>query len=151
MVEVEILNSNRCTLQEHDQLRTKMKISVISDLLKSMGGIFRLNNPQISQISEHPLCKALHSLKGWCSGILLQVIFKCTKKVLLRECKRHTAHHVESAHSATLSPDGVEGWGYFHPVPTGRGYPYPVPMGSTPSSSDREGYLPPVPNGGYPI
>ena len=62
------------------------------------------------------------------------------KKVLLRECKRHTTHHIASARSAALSPDG----GYPHPV--SMGVPYPVPMGVPPSGPDR-GVPHPVPMG----
>ena len=61
------------TLQELQEFRTKTTISVISDLLKSMGkffsGIFPLKHLQISKTSQNPLGKLLHSLKGLCSGI----------------------------------------------------------------------------------
>ena len=40
-----------CTLQEHQKFRTNATMSLISDLLKSMAGIFPLKNLQISQRS----------------------------------------------------------------------------------------------------
>ena len=87
-----------------------------------------------------------------------------TRKVLLRERKRHTAHGVASARSATLSPGGGRdvpasrpnrgGGEYPHPVLTGGYYLHPVPTGGgvPPSSPDR-GLPHPVPlsaGWGYP-
>ena len=91
------------------------------------------------------------------------------KKVLLRECKRHTAHRAASARSAALSPDGWGGgelppsspdggrvphlvltgltspdleWGTPHPD-LGRGYPSILTWkGGTPHWPD--GGIPPV-------
>ena len=45
----------------------------------NFSGTFPLKNPQISQTSQHPLRKILHSLKGLSSGIFYQIdlIYKC--------------------------------------------------------------------------
>ena len=73
--------TNLFTLQEHQKFRTETGVSVISDLLKSMGGIFcgifPLKNPQISQRCQHPFWKLVYSLKVLCIGICYQIIFKC--------------------------------------------------------------------------
>ena len=60
-------------------LELKTNVSAISDLLKSMGGFFQGLFPlnlQTSQACEHPLLTLLHTLKGLCSGILYQILFK---------------------------------------------------------------------------
>ena len=81
------------------------------------------------------------------------------KKVLLRECKRHTGHRVASAHYADLSPDGGStpsspGWGT-PSSPGQRGYPIQSSMGVPPSTiqSSMEvpcGNPPHQQDGGYP-
>ena len=68
------------------------------------------------------------------------------KKVLMHECKKRTTCHIASACSADLSPD----WGVPLSSPNWGGYPHPVPMGGTPSSSNR-GYPHPVLTGRYPL
>ena len=67
------------TLQEHQKFRTNATISLISDLLKSMGGIFPLKNLWISQRSQHIFKKLvdLYSLTMLCVVICYQFIFKC--------------------------------------------------------------------------
>ena len=82
------------------------------------------------------------------------------RKVLRRECKRHTARHVASADYADLSPD-ERGEGVPHPV-LDREVPHPVlDREGTPSSLGQcrrvphpvldEGVPHPVLNRGYPI
>ena len=95
------------------------------------------------------------------------------KKVFLRECKRHTAHRVASAHYAALSHGWVggtmgplpppppsrpdQGWGYprYHPtIWPEMGYPPPSKpeMGYPPPSRPEMGYpLPSRPEMGYPL
>ena len=69
------------TLQEHQKFRTNGTISLISDLLKSMGGIlfriFPLKNLRISQRSQHISRKLVYSLTMLCVAICYQFIFKC--------------------------------------------------------------------------
>ena len=57
------------TLQEHQKFRTNATISVISYLLKSMGGIFPLKNLRISQRSWHIFRKLVYSLIILCFAI----------------------------------------------------------------------------------
>ena len=69
------------TLQEHQKFQTNATISLISDLLKSMGGIFPeffpLKNLQISQRSRYIFRKLVYSLTMLCVVICYQFIFKC--------------------------------------------------------------------------
>ena len=66
------------------------------------------------------------------------------KKVLLRECKRHTTHHVASAHYAS---GGGE-----YPIQSWWGVPLLSWLGGIPSSHDRgyPGYSPHHPGRGVP-
>ena len=82
---------------------------------------------------------------------VLEVNYLCNKKVLLRERKRHTAHHVASARYAALSPDeggGTLDGGGVYPIPGldwgGEGYPVQSWMGVSYPRSGLGG-------GGYPI
>ena len=69
--------------------------------------------------------------------------FTQNKKVLLCECKRHTARHVASAHSVALSSDGRGG---VPPSSPDRGYPPSSSNGSTPRHPSPFGQLgvPPI-------
>ena len=64
-------------LKEHQKFRTNATTSLISDLLKSMGGIFSLKNLQISQRSWHIFRKLVYTLTMLCVVICYQFIFKC--------------------------------------------------------------------------
>ena len=110
---------------------------------------------------KYPNAKVIGPFNVWDFDIFMQ-----NKKVLLHECKRHTANHVASTRSAALSnPDLVRGgtksqvhWGGTPSQVRGEGgtpsqvwgeYPVPGP-GGTPSQV-RGGTLSRPGPGGYPI
>ena len=92
-------------------------------------GSKELLQPERKKICIHCLFWRLQSTCFWLKTVR-------NKKVLLCERKRHTAHHVASAHSAVLSGGGG--------CPGHGGYPI---LGKPPA---RSGVPPPRPGLGYP-